>query len=104
LQPHKLKSIDVDYNPKEHLQELKEGNQHRTIAWNLNSKCLESIIRVHETVNARIHHNIPQLIRFIGLVHDPPAEKSGNMMVPVQKDEVLFSQYNEGSVSELDKF
>ena len=33
-------------------------------------------------MNERVHDDIPELVRFVGFVHDPPAKKCSNMMVP----------------------
>lgn len=51
----------------------------------------QCVVGVHPTMNERIHDNVPQLIRFVILVHNPPTHQSSDMMIPMKKDQLLFA-------------
>ena len=87
-----------------HIHFVVSGAHLRIEPLGLGFNCHQIIVKVHDTMNSIVHHtkNDPH---WLGLSPAVPAkDKNSNVMVPMQKEQLLFVYHNEESVNELNKF
>jgi len=86
---------DVDGTSDDHLSELHAGDDHVHPAWNVEFHGFQGVVGVHERVNGVIHDDEPSTRGWVLGVAVPGVHQGGEVMVPVQEDELLFPQHDE---------
>lgn len=89
----------VDYAAHQHLCDLGQCDEHGKLAWQLETSCTQCVVRVHDSMDQVVHGHEPPAASHHVLVGVPGVEQHSNVVVPVEKDELLFPQDNEQSVT-----
>lgn len=99
--PQVIVRPDVHSAAHDHLAELQGGDGHGQLPGGEVAHAAESIVRVHQTVHAVVHHDEPAGRRRVLGVGEPGVEQHGDVVIPVQEDERLPTQHDEHRVTEL---
>lgn len=93
----------IDETADEHLDQLTGRDEHGNGLRRPVAHCPARVIRVHHRVHRVVHHDEPSGGRRELVVRKPRVHQHGDVMVPVQEDERLFSQHDEYGVAQFGK-
>ena len=94
----------VDGGAEDHLSDLHGGDGHHQDPGDSESHGAEGIIGVHEGVDSVVHHHEVAARAQVGGVGVPHIDERGDVVVPVQENQLLFSQHNKQGVAQLVDF
>lgn len=95
---------NVDRTADNHLRELQRRDQHRDEAGRIEAHRAQGVVRVHERVDAIVHHDEPPGGGRVFRVAEPGVHQHGDVVVPVQEDQRLLAQHNEDCVAQFGQF
>lgn len=98
MRPH------VDCTAHDHLSELQRRDQHRDETGRIEAHGTQGVVRVHQRVHAVVHDDEPPGGGSVFRVAEPGVHQHGDVVVPVQEDQWLFSQHYEDRVAQLGEF
>uniref|UniRef100_A0A2M4B2Y9 Putative secreted protein n=1 Tax=Anopheles triannulatus TaxID=58253 RepID=A0A2M4B2Y9_9DIPT len=81
---------DVDRTADDHLGQLECRDEHGDRARRLEVQGTQRVVRVHDRVDAVVHHDEPPGGSGVLGVREPRVHQHRDVVVPVQKDERLF--------------
>lgn len=85
----------IDHATHQHLGDLRQGDEHGELARDPEASGPQGIVRVHDGVHSIVHGHEPAAPGHHVLVGIPRVQQHGNVMVPVQEDELLLPKNNE---------
>lgn len=94
-------SCVVDEAAYKHLHQLTGRNEHGHPGRRPVAHGPGRVVRVHHRMDGIVHDDEPPGGRREFHVREPRVQQHGNVVIPVQKDERLFSQHDEYGVSQL---
>lgn len=94
----------IDRTADNHLRQLQRRDDHGNEAWRIEARRLQRIVRVHHRVYAVVHDDEPTRRRGVLGVREPGVDEHSDVVVPVQENERLLSQYNEYCIAEFGQF
>lgn len=89
----------VDHTAHQHLGDLGQCDEHGELARQLEAGRPQGVVRVHDGVDQVVHGHEPSAASHHVFVGVPGVEQHGDVVVPVQEDELLFPQDDEESVT-----
>lgn len=89
----------VDDAAHEHLRDLRQRDQHGKLARHSEAGGPQGVVRVHDGVHSIVHGHEPASTSYHVLVRVPRIKQYGNVVVPVEEDELLFPKNNKYCIS-----
>ena len=86
-------------HPHDHLQDLSAGDEHGEGAGHAQPGGPRGVIAVHERVHAVVHGHEPAAAGHHVFVGVPGVEQHGDVVVPVQEEELLLPEHDERRVA-----
>lgn len=98
IRPH------VDRTADDHLCQLQWRNDHWDETWGIEASRLQRIVAVHHGMHAVVHHYEPTGGTSVLGVAEPRVDQHSDVMIPVQEDQGLLTQYDEYRIAQLRQF
>lgn len=98
IRPH------IDRTADDHLCQLQRRDDHWDEAWGIEASRLERIVAVHHGVHTVVHHNEPAGGTSVFGVAEPRVDQHSDVVIPVQEDQWLFTQYDEYRIAQFWQF
>lgn len=96
------KRVNVDGASDHHLEELHERDGDVHLAGYFDeARCSQSVVAVHDGVYGEVGDDEIASWSDLITIRVPSVEEYGDVMIPVQKHQLLFSKYNENGVAQL---
>ena len=89
----------IDHTAHQHLGDLGDRDEHGELARQLKAGRPQGVVRVHDGVDQVVHGHEPSAAGHHVFVGVPGVEQHGDVVVPVEEDELLFPQDDEESVT-----
>ena len=83
------------------MQSLECSDNHGHDVGHSDSAGSDTIVGVHESMDSIIHDHKPSAGGGEANIRIPGEPENSNMMIPVKKDQFLFSQNNEHSINQF---
>lgn len=96
---HPLVHQIIHHAAHQHLRDLRERDEHGELAGHLESGRFQRVVGVHAGVNQVVHSHEPAAARHHVFVRVPGVEQHGDVVVPVQEDQLLLTQDDEQGVT-----
>jgi len=99
-----LVSPHVDEGAEHHLNDLKRGDGHADGAGDAETQRTQSIVGIHEGVHRVVHHHKPTSGSEMVGVAVPHVDQGADVMVPMQEDQLLFTEHDEQRITKFIHF
>jgi len=94
----------IDKGTEHHLHNLEGSDGHADGPRDAEAEGTEGVVRVHEGVHCVVHHHEPATRAQVVGVAVPHVDQGGDVMIPMQEDQLLLPQHDEQSVPEFVDF